>query len=374
MNERKHRFLWMLVIGVLLSITKTSEVQAQSGAFTPPPSPSYCPWPAWKLPDAQPGDEIVYTDPHGVQYTKPQMDSAYDQVCWQQDPPDTGSRGAWLGADFRARFGSPERYAYGPSQFEGLDLYRTPAGRHAPTLIYIHGGAWRAGSAAGSASMAENFVSAGANLVALDFINVIQAGGSLITMAEQVRAGVAWVYQNARMLRLNPDRIYVSGFSSGGHLCGVVITTDWAARGLPSDFIKGAVCGSGMYDLYPVSLSARNLYVDFQLDDTINKLSPIQHIENINIPVVLGHGTKETPEFQRQSDDFAAALEAAGKDVTLIVAQGYNHFEFNETFANPYGPLGRAALELMGLQPGAALISGHGPKHRFIDKYRSNVK
>lgn len=222
-------------------------------------------------------------------------------------------------------------------------------------MIYIHGGAWRAGSASGADSMAENFVAAGANLVALDFINVIQAGGNLITMAEQVRAGVAWVYQNAKKLKIDPNRIYVSGFSSGGHLCGVVITTNWAMKGLPSDFIKGAVCGSGMYDLYPVSISARNLYVNFQLDDTINKLSPIQHIQNINFPVVLGHGTKETPEFQRQTKDFAAALQAASKAVKLIVAQGYNHFEHNETFANPYGSLGRASLELMDLQPGAAL-------------------
>lgn len=331
--------------------------------FTPPPSPSYCPWPAWKLPPAQPGDPIVYTDPHGVQYTKAQMDSLYDQVCWQQDPPDTNSRSAWLAADFIARFGKPERYAYGSSAVEGLDLYRAAGGRgDAPTMIYIHGGAWRAGSAAGSASMAENFVSAGANLVALDFINVIQAGGNLLTMAEQVRSGVAWVYQNAKKLRIDPNRIFVSGFSSGGHLCGVVITTNWAERGLPSDFLKGAVCGSGMYDLYPVSLSARNLYVNFQLNDTIGKLSPIQHIDNINMPVVLGHGTKETPEFQRQTDDFAAALKAAGKEVKLIVAPGYNHFEHNETFANPYGPLGRASLEIMGLQPGAALIWGQRSK------------
>ena len=331
--------------------------------FTPPSSPSYCPWPAWKLPPAQPGDAIIFTDPHGVQYTKAQMDSVYDQVCWQQDPPDTGSRGAWLAADFLARFGKPERYAYGPTQFEGLDLYRAPVGRgDAPTMIYIHGGAWRSGSASGSASMAENFVSAGANLVALDFINAIQSKGSLLAMAEQVRNGVAWVYQNAKKLGINPNRIYVSGFSSGGHLCGVVITTDWASRGLPSDFIKGAVCGSGMYDLYPVSLSARNLYVNFQLDDTINKLSPIKHIDNINMPVIVGHGTKETPEFQRQTDDFAAALKAAGKDVKVIVAPGYNHFEHNETFANPYGPLGRASLEIMGLQPGGALIWGQRPK------------
>jgi arylformamidase len=58
-----------------------------------------------------------------------------------------------------------------------------------------------------------------------------------------------------------------------------------------------------MYGLYPVSLSVRNLRVNFQLDDTINKLSPMKHIDNINMPVILSQGTKETPEFQRQSDD-----------------------------------------------------------------------
>ncbi len=350
----------------LLALLAASTAPPASATFTPPSSPSYCPWPAWKLPDAQPGDAIVYTDPHGVRYTKPQIDSAYDQVCWQQDPPDTGSRDAWLTAGALDRFGPPERYAYGTSQYEGLDLYRTPReGRHAPTMIFIHGGAWRGGSASSYGYFAENYLDAGANLVVLDFINVTQTVGAdgkpdknLITMAEQVRAGVAWVYQNARRLRLDPHRIYVSGHSSGGHLCGVVITTDWAARGLPRDFIKGAVCASGMYDLFPASLSARDLYLNFQLGDTISQLSPIQHMDQIHCPVVLGHGTKETPEFRRQSDDFAAALRAAGKDVTLIVAPGYNHFEFAETFSNPYGPLGRVALELMGLQAGGAL-RGH---------------
>src|SRR6185369_8568223 len=140
-------------------------------------------------------------------------------------------------------------------------LYRTSAA-HAPTMIFIHGGAWRGGSALGSGYQAEMYVDAGANFIALDFINVTQTVGAdgkpdknLITMAEQVRNGVAWVYKNAKALGLDPNGIYVSGHSSGGHLCGVVITTDWVARGLPADFIKGAVCASGMYDLIPASLS-----------------------------------------------------------------------------------------------------------------------
>jgi arylformamidase len=65
--------------------------------------------------------------------------------------------------------------------------------------------------------------------------------------------------------------------------------------------------------------------------------------------VTLLHGTLETPEFQRQTREFAAALKAAGKAVRLIVAEHYNHFEIGETLNNPYGPFGLAALEMMHL-------------------------
>jgi arylformamidase len=50
----------------------------------------------------------------------------------------------------------------------------------------------------------------------------------------------------------------------------------------------------------------------------------------------------ETPEFQRQTRDFAAALMAAGKPVQLIVGC-YNHYEMGETLGNPYAIMtGRA--------------------------------
>ena len=66
----------------------------------------------------------------------------------------------------------------------------------------------------------------------------------------------------------------------------------------------------------------------------------------------LVYGTAETPEFQRQSRDFAAAVKAAGKPVTLSVMEGYNHFEVGEQLANPYSLFGRAVLEQMNLRSG----------------------
>jgi arylformamidase len=78
-------------------------------------------------------------------------------------------------------------------------------------------------------------------------------------------------------------------------------------------------------------------------------LSPQRHLRDLNAPLIVADGTLETPEFQRQSCDFAAAAKAAGKRVQLLVAEGYNHFEIIETLANPYGHLGRAALAQMNL-------------------------
>lgn len=105
---------------------------------------------------------------------------------------------------------------------------------------------------------------------------------------------------------------------------------------------------SGMYDLKPVRLSYRSRYIAFT-DEMEEALSPQRHLDLITAPVVVSYGTLETPEFQRQAKEFAAALEAAGKPVQLVVGRGYFHEDMWETLGNPYGPNGRAALAMMGL-------------------------
>ncbi len=50
----------------------------------------------------------------------------------------------------------------------------------------------------------------------------------------------------------------------------------------------------------------------------------------------------------------ALSQTAAGKPVELIVGEGFNHFEIQETIANPFGLGGRAALSMMKLKVGVA--------------------
>ncbi len=279
-----------------------------------------------------------------------ELDDAYDQSKYAPNLAQIVKRYATNSDAVRARLGAPKRLAYGTTPIEGADLY--PSKRpNAPVHVFIHGGAWRTGSARTYAFQAEAFVHAGAHFVTLDFQDVTQTGGDLMPMADQVRRAVAWIYKNAASFGGDPNRVYVSGHSSGGHLGGVVLVTDWEKDfGLPKDVVKGAVLCSGMYDLKPARLSARSSYVKFT-DAMEHALSAQRHLDKLNTPLILAYGTLETPEFQRQTRDFAAAVQAAGKPVQVLVADGYNHFEIIETIANPHGLLGRAALEQMKLTP-----------------------
>jgi arylformamidase len=126
--------------------------------------------------------------------------------------------------------------------------------------------------------------------------------------------------------------------------------TVWKDYGAPADVIKGGVAGSGMFDLRPVRLSARGNYIKFT-DEMEDKLSAQRHLDKLVAPIALVYGDQETPEFQRQSRDFFAAVKAKGKPVTLSLMEGYNHFEVMESIGNPYSLFGRAALEIMKLRP-----------------------
>ena len=276
-----------------------------------------------------------------------ELDEAYDQEIWAPNRALIVERRKASSERARAILGMPKRVAYGPSEHEGLDVFDCGV-KGAPVNVFVHGGAWRRNQAADYALLAEPLVRAGAHCAIIDFINVDQAGGDLFPMYEQVRRALAWVWRNAESFGGDCNRIYISAHSSGSHLSGVVLTRGGQEEGLPRDAFKGAVLLSGMYDLAPVALSKRSAYVKFT-DAMVSELSAQRHIGGLHTPLIIAYGTCETPEFQRQSRDFAAAVKAAGKPVVLIEGPAYNHFELLETLANPYGLTGRAMLEQMQL-------------------------
>jgi len=221
----------------------------------------------------------------------------------------------------RKRIGEPRTEKYGPSEPEKLDIY----GSGKKAFVFVHGGAWKRQTSREQAFPAEAIIQAGAAYVALNFAKLPAV--TLPEMAAQVCRGLSWVEQH-----LSKDMV-LCAHSSGAHLSGCALTR------IPT--IKSALLVSGVYDLLPVRLSARNEYV--RLDEKLeHDYSPIRHIDRIRCPVTVAWGEKENAEFLRQSQEFAAALKAPS-----IVGKGLNHFEMIETLADARSPLGRAALNML---------------------------
>src|SRR5580704_13874288 len=72
------------------------------------------------------------------------LDDAYDQAVYAPNRDQIAKRRLANSAIARARIGEPERFAYGPTPIEGLDVYRArslpSSAAGAPVAIFIHGG------------------------------------------------------------------------------------------------------------------------------------------------------------------------------------------------------------------------------------------
>lgn len=130
--------------------------------------------------------------PVWLDFDQDDLDDAYDQSVYAFNAKNIAERLAANNERALAVIGKPERVPYGPTEIEKVDIYRTKR-PNAPTMVFIHGGAWRGGRSADFALYAEVFVKAGANFVAVDFNNVLETQGDLFPMVDQCRRAVAWV-------------------------------------------------------------------------------------------------------------------------------------------------------------------------------------
>lgn len=281
-----------------------------------------------------------------LQYDQSALDRQYDQRAWAANAAEVVRRYAEQSGRARNVLGLPQAFSYGASSAETFDLYRTDVS-NAPIHVFIHGGAWRLLSKSDSAFAAEHFVTSGAHFIALDFAQLPAV--TLTEMVAQVRRAVAWIFQNAEKFGGDAEQIHVSGHSSGGHLAACIAVTDWVSDfGLPRKVVKSVICASGIYDLLPVRLSARNDYVKLDTH-TEQALSPIRHLEHLSAPVFVCCGELESDEFRRQSRQFASAL-GASLAAPHVELRALNHYEVVETLADPNYGLGLAARKLMGIR------------------------
>ncbi len=227
---------------------------------------------------------------------------------------------------------------YDPRSGMALDWFAGAPG--GPVLLWIHGGYWRALSKADQSCVAPAFVAAGIHVAVMDY--ALAPAVTLDEIVRQVRAACAWVQTHAAAHGADGTRLHVGGSSAGGHLCGMALATGWDAPPL-----RGAVALSGLYDLEPIRLSHVNAWLSLDAAAAA-RLSPLRHIPGRPAPRLLAsYGGRETAEFKRQTEEYAAAWRAAGHGAVVLPQETRHHFDLVLGLGEADDPLGRAACRFI---------------------------
>jgi len=272
-----------------------------------------------------------------LDYTQAELDQAYDQLVWapHRDAIQAEIRTA---CEAVRKALPPRTERYGAREMQQLDIYAPPAASGAPVLVYLHGGAWLRGSRRDVAYPAPMLAGRGAVLVVPDFDNVAEV--PLPAMIGQCREAVEWTVRHAASFGGDPARVYLAGHSSGAHLASCVL--------LGNEAIRGALLVSGMYDLHAPMLSARSKYVKITPEEE-DAASAMRHLGRIRCPVAVAWSVGDSPEFRRQGEVLALALQGMGRLASRTEVFSPNHFEEPRQLADPDSRLGRVLLALMGL-------------------------
>ena len=269
--------------------------------------------------------------------TQEALDRAYDQDHWAANAAQVQARIVERSQRV-ARMMPPQSRRYGASEPQSVDIFAPKDARGAPVFILIHGGAWRLSMREGFYGSAPSIVGAGCILVVVGF-DCLPAI-SMVRMAEQVRQAVLWVAAEIGAFGGDRRNLHLIGHSSGAHLAAATLTSDLGAA---APNIRGATLISGLYDLAPVMLSARRHYIDLNEADAA-ALSPILHLDAFPGTASVWWGSRESPEFKRQSRVFSNALHMRERLAQATVIAGRNHFEMLEELDNPRSPIIQAAI------------------------------
>jgi len=125
--------------------------------------------------------------------------------------------------DSRKTRDAAERYSelsFGTEPSETLELFLPETGaKPPPCLIFIHGGYWQALDKSDFSYLAPAFLEAGIAYVSVNY--GLAPDFSIVSMVEQTRRAIAWLYRNGAAQGIDRDRLFVAGHSAGGHLAAM---------------------------------------------------------------------------------------------------------------------------------------------------------
>lgn len=246
-------------------------------------------------------------------------------------------------AEFRRTHPVRENLAYGPDIKQTLDFFPA-ATRGRPLLVFIHGGYWQSLDKSDFSYVAAPYLKEDINVAVVNYRLAPDVG--MAGIVRDNRDAVAWLYRYASELAFDPNRIFVSGHSAGGHLTATLAGTDWDTLGVPADVVKGGCAISGLYDLEPIRLCYLNKVVRLTESD-VASYSPVHHLPLIKLPMILTVGGDESPEYHRLQREYQELLIERGFDVQIVPQQGGHHFDAVDLLGDANGPLAAAVLRMI---------------------------
>jgi arylformamidase len=261
------------------------------------------------------------------------LQAEYDNGAKVPSYPTIAERWLERAAEFRARHRHSElAIPYGPTERQAADLFWPGTGRDAPVVVFIHGGYWQRSHRLAFSHLAQGLLAHGV-AVAMPSYDLCPTV-TLAILVEQVRDSVAFLHSRVRR------RFLVTGHSAGGHLAAMLMATNWADRGAPSDLVPAVVPISGLFDLEPLTHTTVNTALSLDASEA-RRLSPLL------MPPPDGRlhafvGGEEGIEYTRQSRSIAEAWGG-----TWDSLPGLHHFSIVEQLQDPSSTIVAKTLSLI---------------------------
>jgi arylformamidase len=275
--------------------------------------------------------------------TVPRAASAY----WEQeynprvrvsDPQRYFEAWAHRGAQTRANLPAVLDVVYGPDPREQLDLFRAPEARG--TVVFIHGGYWRAFGREFFSWVAEEFVRAGIS-VAIPSYPLCPAV-RIANIVDSVSAALAHL-QRTLLTPAERRKTVLVGHSAGGHVSACLLAA--ARAGKIDATIDCIVAISGLFDLLPLLGTDMLSGMGWEPAE-LHAVSPLYMAQPSGGDVLLAVGGDESSEFHAQSKRFARAW--AQRVIGLLHPAGRNHFTVMDDLRQPDYELTRAVIAMFG--------------------------